>query len=195
MAEVNANAQTIQSTKDAATQTRARVFSMPARYRHGVVVAVVEPQKNVVAAKAPKAPPVPVAPKLIPPPLTKPLMANKTPSKTHHAFLIAASIVVVAIGMSAYLFVRSVQKQKPLPVSVTQNESPDAATPTESPSQSTTPDPQTSTAQDTASPFSSTISPGVDSDSDGLTDVEETLVYGTDPHLPDTDNDCFLDGN
>lgn len=35
---------------------------------------------------------------------------------------------------------------------------------------------------------------GLDSDSDGLTDVEETL-YGTDAHTPDADNDGFLDGN
>jgi len=35
---------------------------------------------------------------------------------------------------------------------------------------------------------------GLDSDSDGLTDVEETL-YGTDLHNPDTDGDGFLDGN
>ncbi len=36
---------------------------------------------------------------------------------------------------------------------------------------------------------------GVDSDSDGLTDIEETTVYGTDPHQLDTDHDSFNDGN
>lgn len=35
---------------------------------------------------------------------------------------------------------------------------------------------------------------GLDSDSDGLSDVEEPL-YGTDPHNPDSDSDGFLDGN
>ncbi|KAA0206839.1 fibronectin type III domain-containing protein [Candidatus Uhrbacteria bacterium] len=35
---------------------------------------------------------------------------------------------------------------------------------------------------------------GLDSDSDGLTDVEEA-VYGTDPRVPDSDRDGFLDGN
>jgi len=39
------------------------------------------------------------------------------------------------------------------------------------------------------------VTPGVDSDSDGLTDTEEKLVYGTDSRLPDTDSDGFLDGN
>ncbi len=35
---------------------------------------------------------------------------------------------------------------------------------------------------------------GLDSDSDGLTDLEEPL-YGGDPRNPDTDHDTFLDGN
>jgi len=39
------------------------------------------------------------------------------------------------------------------------------------------------------------IVPGIDTDSDGLTDTEEELVYNTDPRLPDTDADGFLDGN
>lgn len=38
------------------------------------------------------------------------------------------------------------------------------------------------------------LQPGRDTDSDGLTDVEERL-YGTDPRNPDTDGDSFLDGN
>ena len=36
--------------------------------------------------------------------------------------------------------------------------------------------------------------PGKDTDSDGLTDVEE-LMYGTDYRDPDTDKDTYLDGN
>jgi hypothetical protein len=36
---------------------------------------------------------------------------------------------------------------------------------------------------------------GVDSDSDGLTDVEETEIYGSDPIKTDTDGDTFNDGN
>jgi hypothetical protein len=38
------------------------------------------------------------------------------------------------------------------------------------------------------------ITQGLDTDSDGLTDVEE-LLYGTDFRNPDTDADSFLDGN
>jgi len=36
---------------------------------------------------------------------------------------------------------------------------------------------------------------GVDSDSDGLTDIEETTVYHTNPVNADTDGDTFNDGN
>jgi len=51
---------------------------------------------------------------------------------------------------------------------------------------------QTGAAAQVATP---TLPPGgLDSDSDGLTDVEEA-VYGTDSHNPDTDGDGFLDGN
>ncbi|NQV11723.1 hypothetical protein HQ524_00005, partial [Candidatus Uhrbacteria bacterium] len=38
------------------------------------------------------------------------------------------------------------------------------------------------------------VLPGKDTDSDGLTDIEE-LLYGTQPNKPDTDQDGFLDGN
>lgn len=44
-------------------------------------------------------------------------------------------------------------------------------------------------------PVAPTLPPGgLDSDSDGLSDVEE-VVFGTDPRVPDTDGDGFLDGN
>ena len=45
------------------------------------------------------------------------------------------------------------------------------------------------------SPFATVLRSGPDSDSDGLSDLEETDVYRTDPHRPDTDGDGFLDGN
>lgn len=52
---------------------------------------------------------------------------------------------------------------------------------------------------DVASTISAPIVPslppgGLDSDSDGLSDVEES-VFGTDARVPDTDRDGFLDGN
>ena len=38
------------------------------------------------------------------------------------------------------------------------------------------------------------IDPNLDSDNDGLTDVDETDVYGTDPNAADSDGDGFADG-
>jgi hypothetical protein len=46
-----------------------------------------------------------------------------------------------------------------------------------------------------SSPFPSAAVPGTDTDSDGLTDIEEKLVYNTNAKLPDSDFDGFLDGN
>jgi len=37
--------------------------------------------------------------------------------------------------------------------------------------------------------------PGVDSDSDGVTDAEEIGIYGTDSNNPDSDGDSFVDLN
>jgi len=55
-----------------------------------------------------------------------------------------------------------------------------------------TPDPEPNVAKPTPEP-AKPIS-GADTDSDGLTNVEE-LLYGTDFRNPDSDSDTFLDGN
>ena len=39
------------------------------------------------------------------------------------------------------------------------------------------------------------VDPNADSDSDGLTDIEELKIYGTDPKNPDTDGDGYSDGD
>jgi hypothetical protein len=41
---------------------------------------------------------------------------------------------------------------------------------------------------------SNTPNPAMDSDGDGLTDVDETGIYGTDPYVADTDGDGLADG-
>lgn len=43
-------------------------------------------------------------------------------------------------------------------------------------------------------PRSSPLPSSLDTDSDGLTDMEETQMYATDPNKPDTDGDGFVDG-
>ncbi|MEK7473661.1 MAG: fibronectin type III domain-containing protein [Patescibacteria group bacterium] len=50
-------------------------------------------------------------------------------------------------------------------------------------------------AEGVPAPVAPTLPPGgLDSDSDGLSDLEEA-VFGTDARVPDTDRDGFLDGN
>ena len=39
------------------------------------------------------------------------------------------------------------------------------------------------------------IDEDTDSDKDGLTDIEELKIYGTDPNNSDTDGDSYLDGD
>lgn len=199
--EIDTQSKIIQPEKPNATPMNQRVFSMPSRYRHGAVVNVVEPQKQTVPAQAPTAPVVPLPPRLIPPPMNKPVIA-KPVSHTTRSLLFAGGVVVIAFGISGYLLLRSVQKNKQVPVTTAPVETPSQNVPSPetpvvtTPETPVTPPPTSQVETPTAtSPFSGTVTPGVDSDSDGLTDVEETIVYGTDPHLPDTDGDGFLDGN
>lgn len=50
------------------------------------------------------------------------------------------------------------------------------------------------TCQVTVLPVANGSGNSGDSDNDGLSDAEETGIYGTDPHNPDTDGDGILDG-
>ena len=188
-----------------------RVFSMPATYRHGAVVSVVEPQKAVpkpTTAVLPPVPPKPIAPI---PPKAAPVLTQ--PSHTKKGLLIAIGIVVIAMGIGGYLLWRSAQKNTEAKLAAAQaTAQAEAAAAAEAQAQAAALAAQVAAelAQGTpigteitpatpgtpgASPFAPAVTPGVDSDSDGLTDVEETIVYGTNPALPDSDADGFLDGN
>ncbi len=52
----------------------------------------------------------------------------------------------------------------------------------------------TSSAPTTPAQTTPSTDANVDSDHDGLTDVQETTIYHTDPHNPDTDGDGLTDG-
>ena len=166
----------------------ARVFSMPPKYRHGAENKMVEPiipQKSVVIP-----PVVPVVP--VVPIVKKSLVKKKTSSLK--MLLIAGGIVLVSLVIGGYILLRSVQNNQT--VSKTPVTTSVLLTSPSSTSEETTE--SIETAQPTgevASPFQKTVLPGMDTDSDGLTDVEEETIYGTDPRLPDTDGDGFLDGN
>lgn len=177
--------QTINTPVDAKpSASEPLIFTMPAEYRGGGVgKKLVEPAKE-----PPKSPPVPaprpVLPPAVPPVLTQP----KKKSKTGLLIIIGICVLVLFAG-GGYALVRFSAKPAPTPVAV-------APTPKPVPKPTPTPTPKpTPTPTPTPEPFPSSAQPGKDTDSDGLTDLEETVVYGTNPRLPDSDNDGFLDGN
>ena len=166
-----------------------RVFSMPEKYRHGAHTVTVEPQR---AAPVSVAAPV-VAP---PPPASKPLtpqsISKAKPSHTTRALLVAGAIVLFALLIGGYLLLRSAQKTAPVQTKTATLPASSPAEQQTTPSSTTTPE---STPQASSSPFPAAAIPGTDSDSDGLTNTEEELLYGSAANLPDTDADGFLDGN
>ncbi len=170
-----------EATPVSKTAFEAEMFVMPEGYRHGKVAPTVEPKKvqptQTPIVQPAKKPPVH--------PLVK-----KGMSKGAKAFIVADIIIIIGVGIAGYIYLRS----RPVPTPVV-TETPIATPP---PRQIEEPlekieDPDTSNT-DVTSPFAKLV-PGVDSDSDGLSDIEEQIVYGTNPSLPDTDGDGFLDGN
>lgn len=162
-----------------------RVFVMAPRYRGGAAgAAMIEPKKEV-----PKAALVP--PKPVPPPPPKPVMQKPSQGKPHGKVAVLIGIgVLLVLGLFVFVYFRFVKPApvEPVPVPVVVEPPPTPPVVIEPP---VTPPP---TAVVT-SPFPEVARPGTDSDSDGLTDIEEQMIYGTDPRLPDTDGDGFLDGN
>jgi len=163
----------------------AKFFSMPEPYRHGKEVKIVEPAQPIKPQPA-AAPAPPTSPKALVSPSGQPA------SKRSHqrAFFIALALVLLAFLISAYLLLRSAQKQTPQPAPP--QPAPTQPAPRPAPKPEPEPEPEPIPEPE---PAPAAIQPGKDSDSDGLTDFEETLLYQTNPNLPDTDGDGFLDGN
>lgn len=165
----------------------ARVFAMPERYRHGAQVSLhqpekKEPPKSFVEVKTPG---VPAAPKAPPKPATL-----KKKGSTVKKILAAGIAGLVLLSVGGFFLLRGVEEVPTQSVRPTM--------PTSRPAPTREPDTVSETVPTTEPEpevFPVEIVPGMDSDSDGLTDAEETLVYRTDPRLPDTDADGFLDGN
>jgi hypothetical protein len=189
---MDAQKQIIQPQAQKTPQSSVHVFSMPARYRHGAHVQNVEPtthQAHASVAASVTPPPTPRPPQPVAPP---PIGTKKSTSHTTRGLLIAAVIVLIALLIGGYMLLRSVQKNRSVPTQTesTTSQTPEtetAAKPVEAPKEETPVVPTT--------PFPTAATPGVDTDSDGLTNTEEELVYGTNASLPDSDSDGFLDGN
>jgi len=164
----------------------AKIFTMPEQYRHGKEAKVVEPK---IQTK-------PVATQTIPttsPPSPKPiptLPVKKGFSSSTKAMLIAGGVILLALIVVGYLLLRTSQPKTENQIQPTSEAQP---TPRPEPEPVPTQEPEPEPVVE--SPFPNEIVPGKDSDSDGLTDVEETMIYKTNPNLPDTDLDGFLDGN
>lgn len=160
-----------------------RIFVMSERYRQGALgTAMVEPKRE--PAKA-----LPVPPKPIPPP-PKPVFKKPVQGKPHGKVAVLVGIaVLLVLGSLGFVYYRFV-----LPAPVEPAPAPPVVEPTPTPPAVETP-PVVTPTPPAVSPFPIGARPGTDSDSDGLTDVEERVVYNTDPGLPDTDGDGFLDGN
>ncbi len=165
-------------------------FVMPEDYRHG---ATGKKMAEPAAAKAAQSAPV------VPPPaaIKPPVAALKKPGKKKPWVLLVVSLVVVLVGAGGAVWwflakTPTVQPQeKPTRPAVTTTTT-KPTTPTE-PTKTET-KPETKPTEPT-SPFPTAAVPGTDTDSDGLTDIEEKLVYNTNAKLPDSDSDGFLDGN
>lgn len=163
------------------------IFTMPERYRGGAVgTAMTVPKPEA----APVVPPKPVPP----PPPPKPVPPKAVPLPPHgkpqgKVAVLVGVVVLLALGVAGFFVLRATQAPAPTPIAVV---TPPVTQPTPPVTQ---PTPPTTPTTPPANPFPATLHPGLDSDSDGLTDVEESVVYNTGIQLPDTDGDGFLDGN
>ncbi|MEK7615152.1 MAG: hypothetical protein AAB431_02085 [Patescibacteria group bacterium] len=193
MAQERENIPNNPSIQDSSALTNAQIFTMPEAYRYGKDVKLVEPkvvQKPFVASPTPLPPHPPAASTTSS--LQQPLK-KKSLSHTTKALFISGGIVFVALAVGGFLVWKSGTKP---PVPTVQQTPTPQPTPRPVDTVPTTPSAEPGApTQPTQSPFATTLTPGKDSDSDGLTDVEEQLIYKTNPNLPDTDSDGFLDGN
>ncbi|HBP00115.1 MAG: hypothetical protein UU48_C0001G0122 [Candidatus Uhrbacteria bacterium GW2011_GWF2_41_16] len=164
------------------------IFTMPEKYRGLAVTQKSVTQKTVVpfSGSPVVSPPAPVSPKAVPSPLLKSKMARST-----KILLIAGGVFILGMGGTGiyFVFLRSQPAQqqeivsKPVVKEPIKQEQPKPVV-KEEPSKEKIP----------VSPFPKELLPGRDTDSDGLTDVEE-VVFGTNSGLPDSDADGYLDGN
>lgn len=172
------------------TEFEAQIFSMPERYQHGAEASLIEPRKAekkiVQSSTAPPPPP--------PPPPPKPqVMAKKGGmSTTTKIILISGGVfIVLLLVFAGYIFFGSQEETTTTATTTQQSVSRPAPEPEPAPEPTPEPEPE----PQPQSPFDIQVTPGTDSDSDGLSDVEENGVYKTNARMPDTDNDGFLDGN
>ncbi|MBI4435458.1 hypothetical protein HY630_02205 [Candidatus Uhrbacteria bacterium] len=166
----------------------ARVFTMPERYRHGAEASMHEPM-----AKKPAAPPIEVKTPAVPAPKAPPKPVVPKKASSTKKIIIAGVVALLVLGVGGFFLLRSADETPAPPTAPVTRPAP-TPQPEKEPEEEPEEEPE---GEPVAEPdlFPVEIVPGVDTDSDGLTDTEEELVYDTNPRLPDTDADGFLDGN
>lgn len=152
------------------------IHVMPAEFRGG--------KTPMTSAKPPEAKPLPPPPKPVAPPVVLPPLKITKKKKRLSPVLIAGLIVFVAIAAGgAYILLTLNKSTSPVVVNTPPVVTPPVVKP-----------PVVTPPVVTPSPVVTVPTNGTDSDSDGLTDIEEVL-YGSDSREPDTDHDSYLDGN
>lgn len=155
------------------------VYTMPKDFR-GASAGLTK-KAPAVTPSVPAPAPKPL-PKPVPPPPLKPVPQPALQKRrTKRAIFIVLGVLILLGGVIGYV-VYTLPKP-PAPASAP------ALVPTPAPPPAPAPAPTSPPPAPPKEPVA-----GLDTDSDGLTDVEERL-FGTNVNAPDTDNDSFLDGN
>jgi hypothetical protein len=169
-----------------------KIFVMPEKYRHGASVGKIhEPVKRVPVKAAPPAPPKPLKNKKTDEQKNR---RTKKPGIVSKKLLIVGLVLIGLFVIAAVIVVLTVKPVEDVQPDIPPIVVPDDIDPIPDPVTDPDPDPITDPDPVPDDPFSTDLTPGKDTDSDGLTDFEEVL-FATDPKLPDTDADGFLDGN
>lgn len=170
----------------------ARIFTMPERYRHGAEAKIHEPEKKMPQAPFELKTPTVPAPAL--PPKSAPLKKKHSGTKI---ILMVGVVVLILLSLGGYFLVTRVEDGEEVAPGFSLGEVVDEVAEVEqvqeveeAPEEEEEEEPE-----EVADPFAVEVTPGTDSDSDGLSDTEERTVYNTNPRLPDSDADGFLDGN
>ena len=165
------------------------IFSMPAAYRHGTAPKMTAPVAETLATV-----PVSVQP-VVKEALQKPEAFPKIPQRVSRFRLVvftALAIIIIGLGSAGYIIWQGFKQPLTVtPVVIPVPSSSSVPSVTSAPSAPSQPSAPSAPSE----PFPEVGVPGTDTDSDGLTDLEESLIYQTNPRLPDTDRDGFLDGN
>ncbi|MEK9130951.1 MAG: thrombospondin type 3 repeat-containing protein [Patescibacteria group bacterium] len=140
-------------------------------------------------------PPKPVAP---PPPPPKPVVPPKPPVKHRPPTVLIVGLVVLALVIAGAAYALSTLNKTTTPstntVVNTEPVKPKPECSDEDPCDAGFECNQAKKCAVLEEPEPATPVGGADTDSDGLTDIEEVL-FGSDPRDADTDHDSYLDGN